>query len=537
MSGTAVDNILQRLRKQREEQQGHDEEETAARFLVTKLSWRGNYRRILAVTSTSIITQHPDSLAITNAWTFANDPDIAGVEVGGESADGGAFTLQFRKDKKGIKSRDARFVCRERAAFLTAVFDAFAAAAAARGSCGEVTVSLLGHSESYPAFKLRKGEWVPVILRVSPTALERINVETKAVKWRWGYAIAASPAIRLLASGGDTPAGHLSFAVMGRTGRSPRVYAVRDREGLLRAVQTAALTKIGVSLAIDGTSVVGKTGLSGRDFLAMISSAERERAATPEEAPLGEWEVLRVHDPHEIATTTSVGTTTTPTGSIYGNFPLDGAKAVVPRRLVLTAHGLLERRPATYEVAEWRQLPAVAALVRYSEDSQWLGVEWSDGASISIYVTPARDALLAGLLYAVQAAAGRPVPILSSPTGTGIVIAAGKGQFSIAPAVVHVDEVEKMMVVQLTSAANEFLGAGGADMSLNALALAGLTAAATATTLGGGVATGAEGSSSSSNNSTSGGGGGGTRAIAALEHRIQEFNGSVPYSGVVQGIY
>ncbi len=36
------------------------------------------------------------------------------------------------------------------------------------------------------------------------------------------------------------------------------------------------------------------------------------------------------------------------------------------RRLVLTAGALLERRPATYEVAERRQLAALAALVRSS---------------------------------------------------------------------------------------------------------------------------------------------------------------------------
>jgi hypothetical protein len=36
--------------------------------------------------------------------------------------------------------------------------------------------------------------------------------------------------------------------------------------------------------------------LSGAELLAAVAGAERERAAAPTETPLGEWEVLRLHD-------------------------------------------------------------------------------------------------------------------------------------------------------------------------------------------------------------------------------------------------
>ena len=72
------------------------------------------------------------------------------------------------------------------------------------------------------------------------------------------------------------------------------------------------------------------------------------------------------------------------------------------RRLVLTANALLERRPATYEVAERRQLAGLAAAVRFAADPQWLALEWADGSASSLYVTPSRDALLATLLDAAQ---------------------------------------------------------------------------------------------------------------------------------------
>lgn len=527
-----MDNIIQRLRKHREEEQGQGE--ALARFLVTKTSWRGNYRRILIITSSSVVTQHPDSLAITNAWAFSGDHDIAGVEIGGESPEGGTFTLQFRKDKKNIKNRDAKFVCKERAALLTVLYDAIAAASA-KGLSGAAT-TLLTRPETYQAFKLLKGEWVPVALRVTTTALERLDPGTGTVKWRWGYATAASPAVRLLRSG-DAPQGLPVFVVFSKTGRSPRVYAARNRDALLRAVQAVALGSLGVTLAIDASVV---ETLTGRELLTMVSAAERERAATAAEAPLGEWEVLKVHEQHDMPAASlalPMLPSTDPSLSIRGGGITPGVKAVTSRRLVLTAVGLLERRPATYEVAEWRQFPAVAALIRYADDPQWLGIEWSDGSTRSIYVTPARESLLAGLLYTAQAAAGRPVPVLPGPTGSGDTISAVKGQPSGAPAIALIDEVERMMLYQITSAANEFMVAGGTDLSLNALALAGLTAA-TAAAAGPMAASIGPGGAVAVPSSPSGGSGlGGTRSVAALEYRVREFNASVPYSGVHPGTY
>lgn len=80
----------------------------------------------------------------------------------------------------------------------------------------------------------------------------------------------------------------------------------------------------------------------------------------------------------------------------------EGRKRGTLRRVVLTAESLLERRPATYEVADRRPLAALAALVRFSDQPQWLALEWTDGAPSAMYVTPAREALLTALLDAAQ---------------------------------------------------------------------------------------------------------------------------------------
>ena len=69
---------------------------------------------------------------------------------------------------------------------------------------------------------------------------------------------------------------------------------------------------------------------------------------------------------------------------------------------MLTANAVLERRPSTYEVAERRQMAGIAALVRFGDEPQWLGLEWADGSAPSVYMSTARDALLATLLDAAQ---------------------------------------------------------------------------------------------------------------------------------------
>ena len=82
------------------------------------------------------------------------------------------------------------------------------------------------------------------------------------------------------------------------------------------------------------------------------------------------------------------------------------------RRLVLTAGALLERRPATYEVAERRHLAALAAVVRFAVEPTWLGLEWTDGAPAAMYILPGRDALLAALLDAAHVRRAIQPPII-----------------------------------------------------------------------------------------------------------------------------
>lgn len=67
------------------------------------------------------------------------------------------------------------------------------------------------------------------------------------VKWRLEFRHVASPVARLLLPDAEGTAG--VFALFGKVGRSPRVYASRDRDALLKQLQTAAYKKMGLTLA------------------------------------------------------------------------------------------------------------------------------------------------------------------------------------------------------------------------------------------------------------------------------------------------
>jgi len=104
----AVDHLIARVRGPDAGPDGGDGGLRAAlgRFPVVKASWRGRYRRLLSVTPSCIVTQQPDTLAVTHVWRFSgDDPDVAAVDATGGLGPPGAageheLTLTVRSDAK-----------------------------------------------------------------------------------------------------------------------------------------------------------------------------------------------------------------------------------------------------------------------------------------------------------------------------------------------------------------------------------------------------------------------------------------------------
>ena len=72
------------------------------------------------------------------------------------------------------------------------------------------------------------------------------------------------------------------------------------------------------------------------------------------------------------------------------------------RKVMLTSSALLVRRAADFEVVAHHALGTLAALVRFWDEPQWLGLEWADASPTTLLSLPGRDALLTAILYAAQ---------------------------------------------------------------------------------------------------------------------------------------
>ncbi len=71
-----------------------------ARYVCTKQSWRGKYKRIFCITPTAVHTQNPErTLVLTNTYVFAGagESDIDGVTLGADDAE---FVVSARQDKR-----------------------------------------------------------------------------------------------------------------------------------------------------------------------------------------------------------------------------------------------------------------------------------------------------------------------------------------------------------------------------------------------------------------------------------------------------
>ncbi|WIA30400.1 hypothetical protein OEZ86_000485 [Tetradesmus obliquus] len=127
----------------------------------------------------------------------------------------------------------------------------------------------------------------------------------------------------------------------------------------------------------------------------------------------------------------------------------------VSRRLVVTPTSVITRRADSHDVVARRPLSAIAALVRFADDPKLLAVEWEDGVPPSQFVTPARDAVLAALLGAAQAAAGRPIAVMPGFTCPGDVIITDHKHASHAPATEPEPELARMYLAELNSRGRE----------------------------------------------------------------------------------
>ena len=126
-----------------------EEQEYLARYMVVKHSWRGRYKRILCISSLSIITLDPSTLLVTNSYDVGNDFEGA-TPILGRDENSQEFNISVRTDGRG-KFKATKFSSKYRASILTELH--------------RIRWNKIGAVAEFPVLHLRRrtSEWVPLV--------------------------------------------------------------------------------------------------------------------------------------------------------------------------------------------------------------------------------------------------------------------------------------------------------------------------------------------------------------------------------------
>ncbi|XP_069504815.1 dnaJ homolog subfamily C member 13 isoform X2 [Ambystoma mexicanum] len=335
------------------------ENKDLACFYTTKHSWRGKYKRVFSVGSHGITTYNPNTLEVTNQWPYGDICSIGPVGKG----QGTEFSLTFRKGS-GKKSETLKFSTEHRTELLTE-----ALRFRTDFSEGKIT------GRRYNCFKHHWSDTrKPVVLEVTPGGIDQIDPGNNRILCSYDYRN-----IEGFAELSDYQGG---FCIIYGGFSRLHLFASEQREDIIRSAIEHAGNYIGILL---------RTRKEPIDFDQCITLRMGKYSNDESITSLAEFIVQKISHRHS---------------------------EPVKRLLALTETCLLERDPATYNIATLKPLGEVFALVIDSENPQLFTIEFIKG-QIRKYSSTERDSLLASLLDGVRASGNRDVCVKMTPTHRG----------------------------------------------------------------------------------------------------------------------
>ncbi|KJE90900.1 DnaJ domain-containing protein RME-8 [Capsaspora owczarzaki ATCC 30864] len=334
--------------------------EPVARYYTTKHSWRGKYKRMMAIGLKGIQTINPTSWEVTNTWPYGEDV----TDIMPSSKTPNEFTLATNKGKKNLT-----FSCENRVDLLTD-------ANLHRPSFGGSATKKKGAQVYGIPYRARKAHWseqrIETLLCVGPAGLAQLDPRNEQLLCIYLY-----KDIEAIIPVSDYPGG---FAIQYNGFSRLHVFAVEKRDDLFKSLSEHANTYIGLVLRASKDKTI-----TMNDFtLKRLGRFGDDESITSMAEFIVQKETPRHQDP-------------------------------IGRILCLTERCLLERDPGTYNIVTLRSLLDVFALIRHQEDIQRFTVEYKNGDRRS-YISTERDSLLATVLDGVRACGNRDAYIRLVPT-------------------------------------------------------------------------------------------------------------------------
>ncbi|XP_017781227.1 PREDICTED: dnaJ homolog subfamily C member 13 [Nicrophorus vespilloides] len=327
-------------------------------FFLTKLSWKGKYKRIFSIGTMGITTYNPNTLEVTNKWAYC---DIISVTpIRGTTTE---LQLTMKKDRK---TDTMKFSTEQRSYLMTEALKY-------RHLFSEKPKEIL----RYNAYKHHWSDVrLPVILEVTPYSLDQLDPTTNHVlasyffKDMVGFIVIS-----------DYPGG---FVVACQEFSRLHLFQSVNCEEIKQKIQESALANLAIKITVP------KDHITLEDF-----QCQRFGLYSDDDhlTSVSEFSVYKIHKTRH----------TEP----------------VKRTLCLSETCLLERDPQTYSVVTLRPLCHIFALVRYNDNPQMFSIEYLNG-HVRTYNATDRDSLLASLLDGVRASGNKDVHITMIPTERGL---------------------------------------------------------------------------------------------------------------------
>uniref|UniRef100_A0A1I8HXS4 J domain-containing protein n=1 Tax=Macrostomum lignano TaxID=282301 RepID=A0A1I8HXS4_9PLAT len=337
------------------------ENQDLACFHVTKLSWKGKYKRIFSIGTQGITTYNPQTLEITNQWLYSDFFNILPNPKGGPQE----LIIQMKK-VGGNKKDQMKFASDHRADILTEALR---------------FQHQFAETPRTPArFNAFKQHWSDtrknVVLAANSAGLCQFDPVSNSLLCTYDY-----KDIECLLLIPDLPGG--ISVVCGGFGRN-HIFATQDRDNLIKAIKEAAQHYIGLQIRVHQSQstyeqlLINKFGKYSGD----------EHLTSHSEFPVAKTRTPRHKEP-------------------------------VRRLLCLSETCLIERDPATYHAVSVKPLCDVFSMTRDPANPQLVAIESVRGPP-RYYTSTDRDALIASVLDGVRASGNRDVCVKRAPIDRGL---------------------------------------------------------------------------------------------------------------------
>ncbi|CAH8642884.1 unnamed protein product [Schistosoma rodhaini] len=331
-------------------------------YLLTKMSWKGNYKRLFTIGTLGVTTYNKDTLRVTNQWTYE---EIYEIKIDHNIKSNQPQLKRFILDilDTNRKRHELTFATEYRVELLTDLLHFRDRFIKEKKSNVRIHATKISWSEST----------YDVILDIGPISIDLRNPRTGELWKTYDF-----KDIECISKIHDTSNG---VAIIHGGFGHIHIFLTREPDNLIKEINKSAHSNLSVSFNQPSNPLT-------RDYCT-------------------EYRLGKVNQDHLIS---QAEFTVQKLSNRYGG---TNQMKTVSRLMCLTESLLLERDPTSYRPISAHPLCEIHLLVRDRFQPQRFSIEYVRG-QIATYFSTNRDALLASLLDGVRASGNRDVYVSSS---------------------------------------------------------------------------------------------------------------------------